>query len=96
MSTRFLMGAALAAFALVAGAQERFPGRPITMVVAFPPGGVADTTARPTAAAMERILGQPVTITNRPGAGGNIATEAVVLASVLILVLDYVLGSVLP
>ena len=72
MSTRFLMGAALAAFALVAGAQERFPGRPITMVVAFPPGGVADTTARPTAAAMERILGQPVTITNRPGAGGAV------------------------
>ncbi|MPZ43176.1 MAG: tripartite tricarboxylate transporter substrate binding protein [Betaproteobacteria bacterium] len=72
MSTRSLMGAALAAFALVATAQERFPSRPITMVVAFPPGGVADTTARPTAAAMEKVLGQPVTITNRPGAGGAV------------------------
>jgi tripartite-type tricarboxylate transporter receptor subunit TctC len=66
------MGAALAAFALVAGAQDKFPSRPITMVVAFPPGGVADTTARPTAAAMEKVLGQAVTITNRPGAGGAV------------------------
>ncbi|MGH8663460.1 MAG: tripartite tricarboxylate transporter substrate binding protein [Burkholderiales bacterium] len=72
MGTRSLMGAALAAFALVATAQEQFPSRPITMVVAFPPGGVADTTARPTAAAMEKVLGQPVTITNRPGAGGAV------------------------
>ena len=72
MSTRSLMGAALAAFALAAGAQEKFPSRPVTMVVAFPPGGVADTTARPTAAAMEKVLGQPVTITNRPGAGGAV------------------------
>jgi tripartite-type tricarboxylate transporter receptor subunit TctC len=66
------MGAVLAAFALVASAQEKFPSRPVTMVVAFPPGGVADTTARPTAAAMEKVLGQPVTITNRPGAGGAV------------------------
>ncbi|MCC7081776.1 MAG: tripartite tricarboxylate transporter substrate binding protein [Burkholderiales bacterium] len=72
MSTRPLVAAALAAFALAAGAQEQFPSRAITMVVAFPPGGVADTTARPTAAAMEKVLGQPVTITNRPGAGGAV------------------------
>lgn len=72
MSTRPLVAAALAAFALAAGAQEQFPSRAITMVVAFPPGGVADTTARPTAAAMEKVLGQPVTIINRPGAGGAV------------------------
>ena len=45
------------ALALLAGpafAQDAYPSRPITMVVAFPPGGVADITARPTAFAMER------------------------------------------
>jgi tripartite-type tricarboxylate transporter receptor subunit TctC len=77
MSTRFLLGAALASLALVAAAQEKFPSRPINMVVAFPPGGVADITARPTAAAMEKILGQPVTITNRPGAGGAVGNAVV-------------------
>ena len=80
MSTRFLIGAALAAFALVAAAQERFPGRPITMVVAFPPGGVADTTARPTAAAMERILGQPVTISAERFASSAVSALASVRA----------------
>ena len=59
MSTRCLMGAVLAALAPVASAQEKFPSRPITMVVAFPPGGVADTTARPTAAAMEKVTQKP-------------------------------------
>ena len=39
-----------------AHAQEPYPTRPITIVVAFPPGGLADNTARPVAAALERIL----------------------------------------
>lgn len=47
------------------------------MIVPFPPGGVADTTGRPTAAAMEKILKHPVTITNRPGAGGAVGNAAV-------------------
>jgi tripartite-type tricarboxylate transporter receptor subunit TctC len=58
-------------------AQEAFPTRAITMIVPFPPGGVADVTGRPTAAAMEKILKQPVAITNRPGAGGAIGNAAV-------------------
>ena len=53
-------------------AQDKFPSRPITMIVAFPPGGVADKNARPTSAALEKVLGQPVTITNQPGAGGAV------------------------
>jgi tripartite-type tricarboxylate transporter receptor subunit TctC len=60
-----------------AAAQEAFPTRAIAMVVAFPPGGVADITARPTAAAMERILKQPVTVQNRPGAAGAVGNAAV-------------------
>jgi tripartite-type tricarboxylate transporter receptor subunit TctC len=63
--------------AVPALAQEAFPSRAITMIVAFPPGGVADITARPTAAAMERILKQPVTVANRPGAAGAVGNAAV-------------------
>ena len=51
-----------------ATAQEAFPSRPITVVVAFPPGGLADLTARPVAAAMERLLKQPVVVANKPAA----------------------------
>jgi tripartite-type tricarboxylate transporter receptor subunit TctC len=58
-------------------AQDAYPSRPITMIVAFPPGGVADKNARPTSAAMEKVLKQPVTITNRPGAGGAVGNAAV-------------------
>jgi tripartite-type tricarboxylate transporter receptor subunit TctC len=63
-----LLAAALAA--APAFAQDGYPSRPITMVVAFPPGGVADITARPTAFAMEKVLKQRVIIENRPGAAG--------------------------
>ncbi len=51
-------------------AQDAYPSRPITMVIAFPPGGVADITARPTAFTMEKMLKHRVIIENRPGAAG--------------------------
>lgn len=60
-----------------AGAQESFPARAITLIVPFPPGGVAEITGRPTAMAMEKILKQPVAIVNRPGAGGAVGNAAV-------------------
>lgn len=60
-----------------APAQEAFPGRAITMIVPFPPGGVADITARPTAAAMEKVLKQSIAVVNRPGAGGAVGNAAV-------------------
>jgi tripartite-type tricarboxylate transporter receptor subunit TctC len=47
------------------------------MVVPFPPGGVADTVARPVAEAMSRQLGQPVIIENKAGAGGGVGMAAV-------------------
>jgi len=64
---------ALIVLALLAGpafARDAYPSRPITMVIAFPPGGVTDVTARPTALAMERVLKQRVIIENKPGAAG--------------------------
>jgi tripartite-type tricarboxylate transporter receptor subunit TctC len=59
-----------------AWAQEPYPTRPITMVVAFPPGGVADNTARPVAAVLERVLKQPVTVLNKAGAAGAVGYQA--------------------
>ena len=53
-------------------AQNAWPTRAITMIVPFPPGGLADLVARPVAEAMSRELGQPVVIENRAGAGGGI------------------------
>ncbi len=57
-----------------------FPGKAITMVVPFPPGGVADIVARPVAEAMGRELGQAVVIENKPGAGGGIGMGQVAKA----------------
>lgn len=76
MTTKRLLVAACLLAPLVAGAQG-YPNRAITMIVAFPPGGVADITARPTAAAMEKILKQPVSVVNRPGAAGAVGNAAV-------------------
>ncbi len=74
---RCLFAALLALAAAPALAQDAYPSRAITMIVPFPPGGVADITGRPTAAAMEKILKQPVVIANRPGAGGAVGNAAV-------------------
>ncbi len=76
MKTRILLVVAALA-ATSAMAQETFPSRAISMIVAFPPGGVADITGRPTAAAMEKILKQPVSVLNRPGAAGAVGNAAV-------------------
>jgi tripartite-type tricarboxylate transporter receptor subunit TctC len=60
-----------------ATAQEPYPTRPISIVVAFPPGGLADNTARPVAAALERILKQPVAVINKAGAAGAVGNQTV-------------------
>src|SRR5216110_3483630 len=70
----------LTAVPRAAWADEPYPTRPITIVVAFPPGGVADNTARPVAAALERILKHPVVISNKQGAAGAIGNQVVATA----------------
>jgi len=57
-----------------------WPQRPLTLVVPFGPGGVADLTARSVGQALAARLGQPVVVDNRPGAGGIVATQAVLSA----------------
>lgn len=61
-------------------AQDAYPAHPITLVVPFPPGGVADTVARPVAEAMGRYLKQSVIIENKGGAGGGIGMGQVAKA----------------
>src|SRR5213593_3709262 len=61
----------------VASAQEPYPSRPITMVAPFPPGGIADLTARPVAAAMEKVLKNPVGVLNKTGAAGAVGMQFV-------------------
>ena len=74
MGNRALRVAALA-LALVAygvEAQETYPSKPVTLIVPFPPGGVADIVGRPFADALSRELKTPVIIENKAGAGGGI------------------------
>ena len=71
--------AVLPAVSHIAWAQT-YPARPMRIVVGFPPGGGADITARLIGQWLSERLGQPFVIDNRPGAGSNIATEAVVRA----------------
>lgn len=67
-----LVVAFLLALSMGAAQAQSYPNRPIMIVVPFPPGGVADITARPYAAVMSRLLGQPVVVENKAGAGGAV------------------------
>lgn len=90
-STRrsLLRNAALVALVTLAGgmswstgalAQGTWPSKPLTMIVPFPPGGVADTVARPVAEALGRELKQTVVVENRAGAGGAVGIGQVARA----------------
>jgi len=72
--------AALPVVSRIARAQT-YPTRPVRIVVGFPPGGPGDILARLTGQWLSERLGHPFIIENRPGAGGNVATQAVVNAS---------------
>jgi tripartite-type tricarboxylate transporter receptor subunit TctC len=60
---------------------DEYPSRPVRIVCGFAAGGGVDVTARLIGQWLEQRLGQPFVVENRPGAGGNIATEVVVKAS---------------
>ena len=73
---RFVIGTA--ATALAAGpapAQEIYPSRAITIINAFPPGGLNDIVTRPLAAALEPIFKQPVVIETKAGAAGQVGAQ---------------------
>ncbi len=72
-----LGAAALATAGLPAFAQDAYPSKPVSMLVPFPPGGVADTVGRPVAEAMGRALGQTMVVENKGGAGGGIGMAQV-------------------
>ena len=71
--------AALPAVSRIAVAQA-YPSRPVRMIVPFGPGGGTDIVARLIGQWLSERLGQQFVIENRPGAGGNLGTEAVVRA----------------
>ena len=71
--------AALPAVSRIASAQA-YPSRPVRLLIGFAPGGPADIVARLMGQWLSERLGQQFVIENRPGAGTNIATEAVVRA----------------
>jgi tripartite-type tricarboxylate transporter receptor subunit TctC len=84
LSRRQLFSFAVSAAALSAPNTPRaatYPSRPIHIVIGFPPGGGSDILGRLIGQWLSVCLGQPVIVENRPGAGTNTATEAVVRAT---------------
>jgi tripartite-type tricarboxylate transporter receptor subunit TctC len=87
MSRRAILSAAAGALAAAtfgpasrAFAQERFPSRPVRVVLGFAPGGGADIYLRSVALRLNQIWGQPVVVENRPGASGFIGADIVAKA----------------
>ena len=81
MKRRMVLAAGLALPAVTRAQAQDYPGRPVSMVVAFPPGGQADVVARPVAAGLERLWHQPVPVVNRAGAAGEIGNAFVARAA---------------
>ena len=75
-----LAGSAAGMSAWPAVGQDKYPSKPIRLVIPFPPGGGADAVARPLGPLLTEALGQPVVLDNRGGANGNLGAEIVAKA----------------
>ncbi len=73
--TAFLAALAAALWLSLPAPAADYPARPVTILVAFTPGGPSDVLARIVGRRLQEILHQPFIIENRPGSGGNIAAE---------------------
>ena len=81
MKRRSVIQATLSlACAGIVSAQDKYPSRPISFICPYSPGGNADQRSRQFARFLSTALGQPVIVDNKPGAGGNIGTEAIARA----------------
>src|SRR6476469_10189182 len=78
----FVIGTAASAALLrrIASAQDAFPTRAITILNAFPPGGINDVVTRPAASAMEAIFRQPVVVETKAGAAGSVGAQVAATA----------------
>lgn len=74
---RRLMTAGIAALAVSNSRADRYPSKPIRLIVPFPAGGPTDMVARPIAALLGESLGQQIIVDNRGGAGGVIGADVV-------------------
>jgi len=70
----------IVAHGAVPAAADDYPSRPVTIIAPFPPGGVADLTARPVAAALEKIMKNPVGVVNKTGAAGAVGMQSVAVS----------------
>jgi len=77
---KFLAALAITLFTPALGAQP-YPSKPVRLIVPFAAGGSTDLLARTLATKLQESLGQTVIVDNRPGAGGNIGTEAAAKAA---------------
>jgi len=80
ISRRSLLLTAVAISASRVQAQAKYPEKPITLIVPFGPGGIADLTARAVAQAMAATLKQSIVVDNRPSAGSIVGSTAVAQA----------------